>query len=531
MIYQFENYSLDTERRELRRGADLVTVEPQVFDVLEYLVRNRERIISKDDLIAGVWEGRIVSDSTLSSRITAVRHALDDSGEQQRLIRTVSRKGVRFIGAVRETPERPIEKVMRSGAEGPGSTRSTTGGEAPPLPDKPSIAVLPFANLSGDPEQEYFTDGITEDVITALSQFRWFFVIAHGSSSTYKGRAVDVKQVGRELGVRYVLEGSVRKAANRVRISGQLIDASTGVHLWADRFDGALEDIFDLQDKVSTSVVGAIAPRMEQAEIERATRKPTESLDAYDYFLRGMANVHRWTREANSEALRLFYKAIELDSNFAAAHGMAARCYSQSKFSGWTINLAQESAETERLARRAAELGRDVPVALCTAGLGLAYVVGDTEYGAALIDRSLELNPNLAWAWLFSGWVNIITGQPEVAIERVARAIRLSPQDPHIFNMRGVTAAAYFFAGRYGEASSFAESAFRDHTRYLMGYLIYAASKALCGQLEDARTAVTRARQLDQALHISNLDDRYRFRRPEDVAKLADGLRKAGLPE
>lgn len=406
MIYQFENYSVDTERRELRRGTDLVTVEPQVFDVLEYLVRNRERIVSKDDLIAGVWEGRIVSDSTLSSRITLVRHALDDSGEQQRLIRTVSRKGFRFIGAVRAAKE--------------GSEKVDSKTTALPLPEKPSIAVLPFSNMSGDPEQEYFADGITEDLITALSQFHWLFVIARSSSFTYKGLAADVKQVGRELGVRYVLEGSVRKAANRIRITGQLIEASTGAHLWANRFDGALEDIFDLQDQVSTSVVGAIAPKLEQAEIERTKSKPTENLDAYDYYLRGLAGVHKWTEQANDEALRCFYRAIELDPNFAAAHGMAARCYSQRKFSGWTIDQARERAEAGRLGRRAAELGRDNAVALCTGGLGLAYVAGDIEYGAALIDRALELNPNLAWAWLFGGWVKILMGEPEVAIERVS---------------------------------------------------------------------------------------------------------------
>ena len=226
------------------------------------------------------------------------------------------------------------------------------------LPDKPSIAVLPFQNMSGDPEQEYFADGMVEDIITALSRIRWLFVIARNSSFTYKGRAVDVKQVGRELGVRYVLEGSVRKAANRVRITGQLIDASTGAHLWADRFDGALEDIFDLQDQVTASVVGAIAPQLEQAEIERAKRKPTESLDAYDYFLRGMASYYRRTREAINEALPLFYKAIELDPDFASAYGMAAWCYAWRKINGWMTDRVQEIAETARLARRAAELGR-----------------------------------------------------------------------------------------------------------------------------------------------------------------------------
>jgi adenylate cyclase len=227
------------------------------------------------------------------------------------------------------------------------------------LPDRPSIAVLPFENMSGDAEQDYFADGMVEEIITALSRMRWLFVIARNSSFTYKGRAVDVKQVGRELGVRYVLEGSVRKAGSRVRITGQLIDTSTGAHLWAERFDGGMEDIFVLQDQVTASVVGAIGPKLEQAEIERAKRKPTASLDAYDYYLRGMACFHQWTREANSEALSHFHQAIELDPNFASAYGLAARCYATRKAGGWVTDRARDIAEAERLARRAVELGKD----------------------------------------------------------------------------------------------------------------------------------------------------------------------------
>ena len=299
MRFSFDDYALDIDRRELKRGSEFISLGPQVFDLLVYLVQNRERVVSKDDLIEGVWGGRIVSESTLTSHINAVRKAVGDSGEEQKQIRTIARKGFRFVGDVTES--------AMGAAEASSSQKSKTAESASPtplaLPDKPSIAVLPFQNLSGDPEQEYFADGIVEDIITALSRMRWLFVIARNSSFTYKGRAVDVKQVGRELGVRYVLEGSVRKAANRVRITGQLIDASTGAHLWADRFEGALEDIFDLQDQVTASVIGAIAPKLEQAEIERAKRKPTESLDAYDYFLRGMASFYQRTRDAISEAL------------------------------------------------------------------------------------------------------------------------------------------------------------------------------------------------------------------------------------
>ena len=277
MQFLFEDHVLDIDRRELRRGAQQIPVGPQVFDLLVYLVQNRERVVTKDDLLDAVWSGRFVSESNLTTRINAARKAIGDTGEEQRLIRTVPRKGFRFVGVV--TCEAENVKDVR------GSTATTP--KPLPLPDKPSIAVLPFDNMSGDREQEYFADGMVEEIITALSRFRQLFVIARNSTFTYKGRAVDVKEVGRELGVRYVLEGSVRRSDNRVRIAAQLIDATTATHLWADRFDRAIENIFDLQDRLTASVVGAVAPQLQQAEIDRAKRKPTESLDAYDLFFAG----------------------------------------------------------------------------------------------------------------------------------------------------------------------------------------------------------------------------------------------------
>ena len=298
--YFFEDYCLDTKRRELRQQGTPVRLEPQVFDVLEYLIRERDRMVRKDDLIASVWDGRIVSESALATRINAARTAIGNSGKQQRLIRTVPSKGIRFVGVAREEGE----QGHTVGAEGAAERRT------PSLPEKPSIVVLPFANLSCDPDQDYFTDGIVEDIITGLSRIGWLFVIARNSSFAYKSRAVDVKQVGRELGVRYILKGSVRKAANRVRIAAQLIDASTGAHVTAERFDGTLQNIFDLQDEITTGVIGAISPWLETAEIARAKRKPTESLDAYDQYLRGMAAVYQWTKESHDEALRLFCDSI-----------------------------------------------------------------------------------------------------------------------------------------------------------------------------------------------------------------------------
>ncbi|APO73671.1 adenylate cyclase 1 [Rhizobium etli 8C-3] len=400
----------------------------------------------------------------------------------------------------------------------------------PALPDRPSIAVLPFGNMSSDPAQDYFGDGIVEEVIIGLSRIRWLFVIARNSSFTYKGRAVDVKQVGRELGVRYVLEGSVRRAANRVRISAELVEATTGVHIWADRFEGELEDIFELQDRVTSSVVGAIGPKLEQAEIKRAKHKPTENLDAYDYFLRGLAALHCWSRETNNEALRLFYRAIELDPEFAAAYGMAARCYSQRKASGWMVDHVQEAAETERLARHAAALGKDDAVALCTAGIAFAYVLGAHDYGADLLQRALGLNPNLASAWLFSGWARIWLGEPEGAIDHLTRAMRLNPQDPQICNAQAAMAAAYFFAGQYADASSWAHAAIREQPVHFIATCVAAASHALAGQAPEATEAMTRLRQLDPDFRLSSLNDFFPIRRPEDAARWADGLRNAGLP-
>jgi TolB-like protein/class 3 adenylate cyclase/Tfp pilus assembly protein PilF len=400
-----------------------------------------------------------------------------------------------------------------------------------PLPDKPSIAVLPFDNLSGDREQEFFADGIVEEVITALSRFRGLFVIARNSSFTYKGRAVDVKQVGHELGVRYVLEGSVRRAGSRVRITGQLIDTATGMHLWADHFDGALEDIFELQDQVTAGVVSAIAPKLDQAEIERAKRKPTDSLDAYDCYMRGLAELLRFTKEANSEALSHFLQAIKLDPNFAAAYGMAARCYPQRKAGRWIDDLDKDIAETARLARRAVALGQDDAVALCTAGFALADIVDEPEEGDALIDRALALNPNLAMAWTFSGWVNISLGKADLAIERLAHATRLSPFDPYFFATLAAMASAHLAAGHYEEALTWAEKAIGTKPDYLLVACIAAASAALAGRDQVARRAMKLVRQNDPQLRLSNLKEVISYLQPAEFAKWQEGLRLAGLPE
>ncbi len=401
-----------------------------------------------------------------------------------------------------------------------------------PLPSKPSIAVLPFENMSGDPEQQYFADGMVEEIITSLSRFRNLFIIARSSSFTYRGLTMDVKQVGRELGVRYVLEGSVRKAGDRLRISGQLIDASTGAHLWADRFDGALTEVFDLQDRVAISVVGAITVRLEEAEIERAKRKPTESLDAYDHYLRGLALAEQFAKGANDEALWLFNKAIERDPNFALPHARAAWCYGYRRVSGWMVDHARETAEADRLARQAVHLGRDDAAALSYGGFVLGYVVGDIEDGIAFVDRALILNPNLAFAWGASACMKAWLGEPDAAITHASTAMRLSPFDPRAFAWEHYTAFAHFCAGRYDDAAAWEERVLRDQPNFTGGVRVAAASNALLGRTIEAQKFMAQLRQLEPALRLSNLAAIMPpFRRSEDRAKYAEGLSKAGLPE
>jgi TolB-like protein/tetratricopeptide (TPR) repeat protein len=518
-IHAFGPFRLDAEAQILFRGAEPVPLGRRAVALLLALVVRQGVPLSKDELINAAWPGLAIEESNLTVQIAALRRVFSEEPGGDGWIETLPRRGYRFVG--------PVVNEGNTSA----STPHLEGVQAPALPDKPSIAILPFQNMSGDPEQEYFVDGMAEEIITALSRMRWLFVIARNSSFTYKGRAVDLKQVGRELGVRYVLEGSVRKAANRVRISGQLIDTSTGAHLWADRFDGGLEDVFDLQDQVTTNVVGAIAPTLERAEIERAKRKPTESLDAHDYFLRGMASVHQWTSEANDEALRKFRKAIELDPDFASAYGMAAWCYTWRAINRWTIDRAQETAETTRLARRAVDLGTDDAVALCMGGYALAFVTHDLDHGAELIDRALSMNPNLAWAWHSSGWLRAFLGEPEVAIKHLEHGMRLSPLDPFVFRAYAGLACAHLLAGRYEGAASWADKALHRRPNLLVATRECAVSNALAGQFRKAQNAMAQLREYDPGLRISNFTDWIPLRRPQDIATYEEGLRKAGLPE
>ncbi len=404
--------------------------------------------------------------------------------------------------------------------------------QALPLPDKPSIAVLPFENMSGDVEQEYFADGMVEDIITGLSRSKSLFVIARHSSFTYKGKAVDIKQVGRELGVRYVLEGSVRKAGNRVRITGQLVDAETGNHIWADRYDSTLEDIFDLQDRVTMSVIGAIAPQLERAEIARAQRKPTENLQAYDYYLRALAIFYRFsTLEANMEAFKLAQTASNLDPDFAAPFALAADSLVQRWGFGWSSGGPEEVTEASRLARRALELDKDDPTVLATAGFVLGIFMGEVEEGAALLARAISLNPNLALARTWNGYVQLFLGDEDAAIEQFQIGLRLSPLDPRIFTAQSGMAAAHFLAGRYEDGCLWAKIAVQQNPDYVGARRTLMACHAMAGRVEEARQAWAIARQIDPTQRISTVMKRWRFSRAKDIQLYAEACRIAGMPE
>jgi adenylate cyclase len=399
-----------------------------------------------------------------------------------------------------------------------------------PLPDKPSLAVLPFQNMTGDAEQDYFVDGIVEEITTAISRLPWLFVIARNSSFTYKGRAVDVKQVARELGVRYVLEGSVRKAGNRVRIAGQLIDTTTGAHLWAERFDGAIDDIFELQDQVASHVVGAIEPRLRVSEIERATRKPPKSLDAYDLYLLARARFHNYSKESLREAISLLKRALSIDPSYAPATAMVGFCRLVQTGRGWGPLPDAEIQETLRLARRALDVGKDDPDVLWMGGWTISGLAGEHSAGGSAIARALALNPNSAYAWMANGSVRCYQNQPDAAIKSFERAIRLSPFDPHGWDFAAGLAFAHLLAGRYQEASEWAERSLHELPQHAPTVRIKVISCAHLGRITEARAWLERLLEFEPGLTIAKIKASPAYS-PEHQAMRIEGFRKAGMPE
>jgi adenylate cyclase len=463
------NTSVGADNRiELRIGINLGDVIVEGDDLYGDGVNIAARIEALADA-GGVFVSNTVYDH-VRDRLPFV---FEDLGEQQ--VKNIAR---------------PV-RVYRVGprASGPHAAGTAAVQPAPalPLPDKPSIAVLPFQNMSGDPEQEYFADGMVEEIITALSRIRQIFVIARNSTFTYKGQAINVKQVGRELGVRYVLEGSVRKGGNRVRITAQLIEAETGAHLWADRFDGSMEDVFDLQDQVATRVAGVIGPALQAAETRRATARPTNDLTAYDLYLRSCELFLAWSKEPTLQALDLLARAIERDPRYGLALAMAAFCHSLLFCSGWADDPEASRRQGIELAQRALQVAGDDPAVLAVVPMALVNFDQDVEPIIGLIDRSLALNPGSAKGWAISGWVRVVAGDPERAIQDFATAERLDPRSPsHPFNLTGV-GIAHFLAHRLDEAASTLLASMQLLPSYVTNYYYLASCYAHMGRHDDAR--------------------------------------------
>jgi len=674
LLYSFEDFSLDTARRELRRGGMLISLQPQVFDLLEYAIRNRERVVSKDDLLAAVWNGRIVSESTLSTRINAARSAIGDSGEEQRLLRTAHGKGIRFVGAVREEEEtiRKLAAIFAADVAGysrlmgqdevgtlrrltacrailderiaayrgrifgsagdsvvadfasaidavqsavavqealageeqmrfrigvhigdvlvqgqnlfgdgvniaarlealaepggicvSGVVRDQIGTKLPlaftdlgeqqvkniahpirayriggasatvaaptslPLPDKPSIAVLQFQNLSGDTEQEYFADGMVEEIITALSHYPSLFVIARNSSFTYKGRAVDVKQVGRELGVRYALEGSVRRVGNRVRITAQLVEAEAGNHVWAERYDRDLTDIFALQDEITQAVTIAITPAIADAEQRRAIRKPPGNLDAWAAYQRGLWHFSKGTADNVALAEKFYQQAMDLDSTFAGSYTGLAYAYWRAAGVFGMRSLDEAENLAEALVRRAVALdGNDAEARTCFGHLLMRR--GDYAGALAEIERALAISPNLADAHEALGSVLTRSGHPTEGRIAVEKCIRLDPRNPNNNLQLLVITISYYLAGEYDAAVEAAKRGIRAYPDHSNQYRWLAAALGQTGRIEEAKEVLAKAIAIAPAAFDMFVRRRVPWHRPEDHAHMVEGLRKAG---
>jgi adenylate cyclase len=423
---------------------------------------------------------------------------------------------------------RPV-RVFRAQLSAEKAAAPPTPGLTPP--DKPSLAVLPFQNMTGDADQEYFVDGIVEEITTAIARLPWLFVIARNSAFTYKGKAVDVKQVAQELGVRYVLEGSVRKAGNRVRITGQLIDTATGAHIWVDRFDGALDDIFELQDQVASNVAGAIEPKLRQSEIERASRKPTANLTGYDLYLRALAQSYRHTEEGLAEAVLLARQALAIDPAYTPAAALVSSCRTQQWTPGWGALSHEDIAEACRLARQALEAERDDAETISLAARTLFFLAGEAAMAVAALDRALALNPNAAHAWLIRGRIHASRNQPEAAIEAIERARRLSPFDPYAFSYAFSIALAHLAARRFEQGVEWADRALHDQPRLAPAMLVKAAANAHLAHLDEARTELRRVLAIVPKLTIAGVREYLHFAAPEVRELYLTGLRLAGLPE
>jgi TolB-like protein/Flp pilus assembly protein TadD len=518
--FRFAAFTLDLDRLSVFGPSGQAELRPKSFAVLRYLVEHAGRVVGKDEVIKAVWPDVTVTDESLTRCISEVRRAIGD--ERQRVIKTVSRRGYLLDVQV------SAGDAARARAAGPG-----IGAPAPalPLPDRPSVAVLPFSNLSGDPEQQYFADGVVEDIITALSHCDSLFVIARNSSFTYRDKAVDVRRIGRELGVRYVLEGSVRRAGSRLRITGQLVDARSGVHLWADRFDGDAGDVFELQDRITERVVAAVEPSLQAAELERLRQKPVADLGAYDLLLRAQALEHEYTEQSLTAAIDCLERAIAIDPACARALALAAYCYAERRQQGWAKRPAADTAHGYRLATRALELGRDDASVLWMAAFAVRALGADSRRARDLAARSLELNPNSARGLTAAAWAEVFVGEPQRALPLLRRAERLSPRDPKAWYLAAAAALAHFGLAQFEEAAGWARKALAQNPRFAGSLRALAASLAKLGRADEAAEVVRRLLEIEPSLTVTELSSRLKHMDASVLTPFLDGLRIAGLPE
>ena len=520
MRYIFDGHCLDTDVRELRRGEQIVSVAPQVFDLLKFLIENRNRVATKDELIGAVWHGRAVSDTALTTRINAARTALGDSGDEQRIIKTLPRKGVRFIATVCE--QELVPQASHSAMEFDGRSASLS------VPERPSIAVLPFQNMSGDPEQDYFADGMVEDIITGLSRLKWVFVIARNSSFIYKNRAVDIKQVGRELGVNYAVEGSVRQSTDRLRIAVQLIETASGTHVWAERYDRKLRDIFELQDEIALSVIGAIEPGLRRAEIDRTRRKRPESLDAYDLYLRAIERAYLLDVPNNKAVIELLESALRLDPDYAEAHGLLAWQYAALNSRTYNENEKQNAI---RHAKAVLSSGTQDATSLAYSARVVGLFDNDMDGAILTLESALVYNPSCVVAHNYLAQFKKQCGDYEASLRHAQTSLRLSPFDPHRYVAEEAISEAKYHDGAYQEALNAARRARIASEQFMPAFALIAASCIRLGRDEEARSAVSLMRQLESTIRIDRLRRWMALSTSPQFDSLAKDLRAAGLTD
>lgn len=530
MQFHFSNHVLDVSLRELSRAGEPIPVEPQVFDLLIYLLTQRDHVVSKDDLIENIWGGRIVSESTLTSRINAARKAVGDTGHAQELIRTIARKGFRFVGDVRVqcngVAAGTIAAALPAPALSPEPAAEPPRAHLPPL-DRAAIAVLPFANMSGEPEQEYFSEGISEDIITALSKLRWFYVIARNSSFIYRGKSVHLKKIGEELGVGYVVEGSVRKEGDHVRITAQLNDVATGSHIWAERYDRSLADVFAVQDEITQAIVAAIEPQLYAAESFRAQRKAPDNMDAWDLLMRALSHYWRLTRADNVVAQALLEKAVAFDPRYGQALGLLAASHIFSAHMGWE-DMASALPVAERSALAAIHADSEDPwshLALASVYLFLRRF----DDCLAEFELALRLNPNFSLARGYYGVALAYCGRWEDGDRAARQALRLSPRDPLAAIYCGVISYCQFVGRNYEEAIRHAREALRQRADFVGAHRVLTAAAAMAGEAELAKTALVELRRVQPNVSLAWLASEMPFQHEAERDHYVEAFRRAGL--